>query len=341
MMYELDLPEEFYGELLPYIQDDDVSDIDCNGNQIWITHSKKGRYQVPDCLEEHFAASFCQKLATSQRKNFNLSNPLLEAETNHLRISVLHETVSVSGRSISIRKSLPKQRITLDEAVENGYASNEILEFLMRCVQEHFTFVICGGPGAGKTECAKFLAGNIWPQERVITIEDNLEWHLKKIHQEADVVEIKVQTDREDGFGYREAIKASLRQNPKWLMLSEARGEEAKQLLEAWSTGISGITTLHTDDTAKIPERIMNMIGSSIDMKRLENQVYSDIDIGILLEVGKDSCGKMKRFISQVRIFERENGVNYGYYLVKDGKRSKDIMPEPIRRKLQFLVKEG
>lgn len=333
----VELPTEFYGELLPYIMDDDVSDIDCNGECIWITHSTKGRYRLNERLDPFFIASFCQKLATSQRKNFNMVNPLLEAETNHLRISVLHEEVSVGGRSISIRKSLPKQRIRVNEAVENGYATMETLEFLLNCVKEKFTFVICGGPGSGKTECAKFLAGSIPAEDRIITIEDNLEWHLKMIHPEADIVELKVRCDGE-GFGYREAIKASLRQNPKWLMLSEARGEEAKQLMEAWSTGISGITTMHTDDTAKIPERIMNMIGGGFEAKRLENQIYSDIDIGILLAYFRDDTGKIQRRIDQIRIFHREDGENIGFYYVKNGAKATEQMPEGICRKLKSVL---
>lgn len=324
--------------MLPYIMDDCISDIDCNADQIWITHSEKGRYLLDKKLDFHFVASFCQRLATTQRKNFNMMNPLLEAETNHLRISVLHEEVSVGGRSISIRKSLPKQRISIKNAIESGYAKKDTLEFLISCVKNHCTFVICGGPGSGKTECAKFLAGNISPNERIITIEDNLEWHLKKIHPESDVVELKVSYDEEGGFGYREAIKASLRQNPKWLMLSEARGGEAKQLLEAWSTGISGITTLHTDDTSKIPERILNMIGDCVEPRRLENQIYSDIDVGILLDFSKDDDGVIRRRIEQIRIFGRENGCNIGYYYVRNGRRNTEPMPQMIARKLRTIL---
>ena len=52
----------------------------------------------------------------------------------------------------------------------------------------------------------------------------------------------------EDTFGYAEAIKSSMRLNPKWIMLSEARSKEVKYLLESWSTGVRGMTTLHTDD---------------------------------------------------------------------------------------------
>lgn len=53
-------------------------------------------------------------------------------------------------------------------------------------------------------------------------------------------------------------------------MLSEARSTEVKSLLECWSTGIRGFTTLHTDDVRKIPDRILNMMESRMDADRME-----------------------------------------------------------------------
>ncbi len=333
---EIELTKEQYGPLWKYVEDEEVSDIDCLNDEIWITKGARERYKAPGYLTKEFVAAFCQKLATSQHQNFNPANPLLEAETSNLRISILHEAVSIGGRSISIRKSLPKNRFTKESAVAEGYTSSRVLEFLEECIKAHFTIVICGGPGSGKTECAKYLASLIPTNERIITIEDNLEWHLKKINSSADVVELKVDREEENGiFSYRTAIKASLRQNPRWLMLSEARGMEARQLLEAWSTGICGITTLHTDDVRKIPERIMNMVGDYKDEQRLEDQIYNDIDVGILLGFVRDPSGRQRRRIEQVCMYGRKNGRNERWLLVNHGKEEIRNVPASISEKLE------
>ena len=110
---------------------------------------------------------------------------------------------------------------------------------MINCVRTKMNFMFGGEPGAGKTECAKFFMQFIPADERVITIEDSLEIHYRDINPEADAVEIRVGAD----FSYTDAIKASLRMNPKWLVLSEARSTEVTSLLEAWSTGVFGITT--------------------------------------------------------------------------------------------------
>ncbi|MCR4955423.1 MAG: CpaF/VirB11 family protein [Lachnospiraceae bacterium] len=332
MTRQLELSREQYGVLWKYVIDEDISDIDCIGHEIWVTKGLGQRVKVQDELQEEFLAAFCQKLATMQKRNFNPAMPLLEAETNTLRISVIHESISQGGRSISIRKSLPKQRFTRQSAINDGYATKEILDFLEGCVKAHFTFVICGNPGSGKTECAKYLASTIGECERVITVEDNLEWHLKKIHPRADVVELKVAASEDEGFSYRDAIKASLRQNPKWLMLSEARGREARSLMEAWSTGICGITTLHTDDVRKIPERIFNMIGNVYDGERMEQQFYSDVDIGIMIGFAKNTRGRVYRRIEQVCYFDE--ATRRAVMLVEDGKEFLERLPNEVERKI-------
>ena len=61
---------------------------------------------------------------------------------------------------------------------------------------------------------------------------------------------------------------------PNRVMLSEARSTEVKQLVECLTTGITGFTTLHTDDVRKIPDRMLIMMPSRQDAERLENEVY-------------------------------------------------------------------
>ena len=54
-------------------------------------------------------------------------------------------------------------------------------------------------------------------------------------------MEIKVS----DNFGYADALKASKRQLPTWVLLAEARGEDVKYHLENISAGVHCITTIH------------------------------------------------------------------------------------------------
>lgn len=327
--------KETFGVLWPYLVKEEITDIDYNGSQLWITYENGYRKKEPLKLSEDFLKGFTQRIANGQMKSFNPVEPLLEAETEQYRISILHEAVTGTGRNISIRKSLPKLRYSRERAVSSGLMEEEVYLLLTNCVKAHLNLVFCGGPGVGKTECAKFFASQIPAEERVITIEDNLEWHLKQIHPEADVVEMKVKLEESGKFSYKDGIRAALRMNPQWLMVSEARGEEARQLIGAWSTGVSGITTLHTDDVSKIPERILYMMGEYENAPRLEGEVYQHIDVGVLLAKCTDHQQQGVRRVEQVAFFYREKGKNVCHAVWEDGHLVTHQLPKEVIRKMK------
>ena len=308
----MELGKTYFGPLWRFVEAEDVTDIDYNGKEIWLTNIFNERYRAKDSFVKQymtpaFVEQFTNRIANVISQQFNKRNPVLEAETPELRVTILHESVARTGRTISIRKTPPVVRITAESALRNHYCSKEVLNLLLNLVQAKFNMVFCGMPGVGKTECVKFLSGFIPPEERVITIEDTLEIRFSPTTPQNDCVEMKVS---EDTFTYASAIKSSLRLNPKWIMLSESRGAEVKYLLESWSTGVCGMTTLHTDDVRNIPDRILSMLENRVDADRLENDIYESVDVGILIRKKKSTRGDVYRYIDQISFFYRENSEN-------------------------------
>ena len=107
-------------------------------------------------------------------QQFNKQNPELEAETSELRVTVLHESIARSGRSISIRKTPPVIRLTAEKALQEQYCSRDILAVLVNCVLTKMNLIFCGMPGIGKTECVKFFSQYVSGNERVITMDHAL-----------------------------------------------------------------------------------------------------------------------------------------------------------------------
>lgn len=182
-------------------------------------------------------------------------------------------------------------------------------------------------PGVGKTEYVKYLTSYIPAYERVYTIEDNLELRYSAINPDKDCVEIKVG----DTFGYADALKASKRQLPTWVLLAEARGREVKYLLENISAGVHCLTTIHLDDVTKIPDRLRNM-GRDIN----ENDVYSFIDIGVQIQSTVRDNEKITRKITQVMCLSRNNEKNEKIMIYEDGKFFDNDLPEDIYRKFKM-----
>ncbi len=326
------LSSKDFGPLWKYVDDDQITDIDYNGRQVWIRNVNNVRKLISGLqLTEPFVNQLIQKISNVVSKPFNPVENLLEAETEKLRISVIHESVTTTGTSICIRKTLPKSRINAVNAIENEYCTAEMLHLLANCVKAKLNIVFCGETGVGKTECAKYFSKFISKNERVITIEDNPELRYAELNPDKDCVAMKIC----EHLDYTKAIKLSLRQNPNWLMLSEARSSEVKYLIEGWSTGTKGFTTLHTDDVRNIPDRILNMMENRNDADRLENDVYRSVDIGVLIRIKKNEGGGYRRCIDQICYFEREGGRNQQYMIAGDGQLKSEDLPDNLLKRFE------
>lgn len=326
-------PEQF-GVFWNFLMQQDVTDVDFNGSALWITDLKKGKYRAKEAEEkvtESFLDSFTHNIANCVDAQFNNANKVLEADTKELRISIIHDSVAATGTSVCIRRSPCLVRNTIDGMLKSGFCEEKVLHLLLNCVKAGMNFVFGGEPGAGKTETAKFFMQFIPKEKRVITIEDSLEIHYSEINPGADAVELRVK----DNFSYTDAIKACLRQNPAYLVLSEARSVEVTSLLEQWSTGVNGFTTIHLDDVRKLPDRIQSMMNNVNDAQRMENRIYRYVNLGLLIRRETTPDGEIRRHLDQLCFYSRENHENKIYMLVEDGELMSQEIPGEILLKFE------
>ena len=112
---KLDITEELFGKLYPFIINDNITDIKWNGNQLWINDLTKGRYVATDSygipmkIEESWLRIFTTRLANSMNVNFNQSQPSMQAETDELRLHAVHSFVSGENK---IALAIPYDKCT-------------------------------------------------------------------------------------------------------------------------------------------------------------------------------------------------------------------------------------
>lgn len=322
------LDEAAFGPLWQFINDDSITDVDINDGVVWTRDVHMRRENTGMVLDAAFTTFFTNRVANIVSGSLNPVTPILEAEAPSLRFSILHESVTMTGRSICIRKTPAWIRLTPEHAVKEKFMDKDTMHFLANCVKAQMTVIACGEVGVGKTEALKFLTRYIGEKERIATIEDSAELHYEEIYPNRDCVSMIVNSN----FMYSEAIKSALRQDVSRIILSEARSSEAKDLIECLSSGMSGMSTVHTDDVRNIPSRFLNMMPSRNDADRLSNDVYTYLDIGILLRAKKLPDGTKYRYIDQVGIYtESPNDCSL---IVKNGCFQKGMeLPEKIIEK--------
>ena len=325
----LEINEELFKELWPYVQDDNVTDIKWNGSKLWITDLNKGRYLEDSVnLNEEWLKIFTNIVANSVNENFNISKPSLMAETDELRIQAEHESVAGDNKTcIAIRKTPNCSRLAKQDLIKEGYANRFIMDLLPCIMRARLSGIITGDVGAGKTELEKYLCGFIPKVDPIVTVEDTLELRLKNLYPDKDIVSMKIS----DNFSQLDAIKDALRLNTKWLIISESRGRDIARIMEGASAGCVALTSIHAENVWEIPDRIMNMVGEA-GHAGFENDIYTFFDYAIKVKADYSSTG-IKRSIDQICFFDRKDKTNIVKNIVVDGKPQRIIIPEKIYRK--------
>ena len=285
-----------FGLLMPLLQDDDVTDISYSNNgQVHIKTLSQGIKQIKiEGLNNEVMEKLAFQCSNVMGKTFNMAHPLLDAESAELRLNFVHESIATNGIAVLIRKTPAKIRLNKEKLVSEDYVSLKLHDFLITCVQGHCNILVSGETGSGKTELVKYLASKIKEDEKIITIEDTLELHLDKIYPTRDIIAMKTNNIA----SYSDVLVACMRQNPRWILLSEVRSAEAVMAVRnSISSGHNILSTIHSDKASSIPMRLYSLLESSQDIDQFIKGMHRYIQLGI----------HVKGFFSKkYNIFQRE-----------------------------------
>lgn len=123
-----------------------------------------------------------------------------------------------------------------------------------KTMERNSSMVLVTGPtGSGKTTTLYAALAEMNRQEKkVITVEDPVEYRLPGINQ--------VQVNEKIELTFSRVLRSALRQDPDVILVGEIRDEETAMIgLRAAMTGHMVLSTLHTNDAAGTPTRLMDM----------------------------------------------------------------------------------
>ena len=143
----------------------------------------------------------------------------------------------------------------------NGLLSVDDLGFMpatldrfRSCYRRPWGAVLATGPtGSGKsTSLYAALAELHDPQRNIVTVEDPVEFHVPGIKQ--------VQVNRKAGLTFASALRSIVRADPDIVLVGEIRDRETATIaVEAALTGHLVLSTIHTNDAASTPARLLDM----------------------------------------------------------------------------------
>ena len=329
-----------FGPLNEFLQNEDVTDISySNGGQVWLKTLSKGVYQVerPD-INNTFMEKLAFQCSNVMGRTFNMAHPFLDAESAELRMNFVHESIATNGVACLIRKTPAKIRLNRDKLINEQYITEQMHDFLIKCVWGHCNIMIAGETGSGKTELVKYLASNTKNDEKIISIEDTLELHLDKIFPHRDIVAMKTNNIA----SYTDALVACMRQNPIWILLAEVRSAEAVMAVRnSISSGHHIISTIHADKASSIPMRMYALLEGSQDIEQYLSSIHRYIQIGIYVKgYYSKALDRFQREIMEICEFYVDDETNAPktnilYSKTLDGKVT---LRNPTKKLLDYLA---
>lgn len=172
----------------------------------------------------------------------------LTNEKIDIRVSFLP---TAFGESVVMRILRPKAiALEFDNLGMRGHA----FEVLRREMDKPHGMIITTGPtGSGKTTTLYAILKKLnQPEDKIITLEDPIEYKLVGINQS--------QIDHSKNYTFADGLRSILRQDPDVVMVGEIRDSETADIAtQAALTGHLVVSTIHTNSAAGAVPRFISM----------------------------------------------------------------------------------
>lgn len=312
--------ESLFGSLF---QRTDITEIVVNcENKVFYEDSSgfhEGTEEENARITQKACKQFSNALAAYSNQTFNENKPIMGATLpNGERVQVImppaldHQQFSItirkpSGKTFDLSHYkdqgffddlvLGQGGSIVDQKLTEFLDQNDYSKFLDLAVSSaQKNIIIVGETGSGKTTFMKSLIDSISVEERLITIEDTREIFLKN-HTNFVNLLYPQGAKAGDFLNATTLLKSCLRMRPDRILVSELRGGETFDYINAVSSGHGGsITSLHAGSVDEALMRLtlmflQNDTGSRIPYETVSSIIKNTIDIILIIKINN---GKRK-----------------------------------------------
>jgi type IV pilus assembly protein PilB len=178
-----------------------------------------------------------------------------------------------------------------------GFSDSDLVRF-RRYIKEPYGMVLVTGPtGSGKTTTLYAALSEIKNDEdKIITIEDPVEYQLKGITQ--------IPVNDKKGLTFARGLRSILRHDPDKVMVGEIRDQETAQIaINAALTGHLVFTTVHANNVLDVIGRFLNMGVEAYNFVSALNCILAQRLVRVI-------CPHCKKQVHYEDGFLKESGLN-------------------------------
>jgi len=249
------------GPLEPLLKDLSITDILVNNyRKVYVERNGVVCRTPVQFKDDKHLMHIIEKIVAAVGRRIDEANPIVDARlADGSRVTAVIPPLALDGPALSIRR-FGARVLSNEELIKNQTLTTAMLDLLGACVEARLNMVISGGSGSGKTTLLNALSRFVPEEERIVTIEDIAELKLQQRH----VVRLETRPPNIEGEGavaQRDLVINALRMRPDRIIVGEARGPEALDMLQAMNTGHDGsMTTVHANSPRDCFHRIETMV---------------------------------------------------------------------------------
>ncbi|MBI1922552.1 MAG: CpaF family protein [Geobacter sp.] len=285
------------GPIEPLLADPDISDILVNSSsKVYI--ERFGKLAKTDVVfrDDAHLLQIIERIVSKVGRRIDESSPFVDARLpDGSRVNAIIPPLAIDGPALSIRR-FGVEPLKMNDLIRFGSVDERIAKILEGAVKTRVNILISGGTGTGKTTLLNALSEFIPTTERIISIEDSAELHLKQEH----VVRLETRPPNIEGKGevtQRDLVRNALRMRPDRIIVGEVRSGEALDMLQAMNTGHDGsLSTIHANTTRDALSRLETMVlmaGMELPSRAIREQVASAIHIVVQIIRFPDGTRKL------------------------------------------------
>ena len=177
---------------------------------------------------------------------------LLNAKNTNKRYDIRAAYMPTTGGETMVLRIL--ENYLKDIKLETLGFSSQSIKMLNETLDRKYGMILVSGPtGSGKSTTLKSLINMLNDgRKKIITVEDPVESKINGT--------VQIQVNQEIGVTFSEVLKATLRNDPDIIVISEIRDEITAEIaVRAALTGHLVISTIHTNDAVSTLIRLVDM----------------------------------------------------------------------------------
>ena len=303
------------GPIQHLYDDPEVNEIWVNGKgeNVWI--EREGRrvkaYGVT-FKDDDEVMEIQARLLSNENKEINRSTPVVEAKMADGSRITLTRPNETPNPTITIRKHRVK-RLTTEKLLDYQTLNQEVVELLTRLVRGRANILLIGPTSSGKTSMLRWLTQFIDPNLRIGVLESTYELALDRYLEGRNIITFEEQQNL--GRTLLKQFHTMLRLSPDIVILGEARGAEADQLIKTFRRGHPGsMGTIHSNSPEASIQDLVDMImedGRSWHQEQLYYRVARSVDVVIQLHVEPGTGIRRVWRVTEVYCPETDNSVDF------------------------------